>query len=46
MDNTTSSLKTQVNGSLLFDVQGQIYNNLLDNEWHMYTLVINDNFAA
>lgn len=46
LDGGASALKTQVNGQTLFTVTGQDYLDLLDGERHMYTLVVDDNFAA
>ncbi len=46
LDDSDSTLKTQVNGQTLFVISWQKYNDLLDGNWHMYTLVVDDNFAA
>ena len=46
LDAWDDSLKTEVNGQTLFVISGQDYTDLLDDERHMYTLVVDDNFAA
>jgi len=46
LDGTDNMLKTYFNWQLLFSFTGQDYTDLLDGNWHMYTLTIDDNFAA
>lgn len=46
LDGTTQTLKAYFNGQLLFELGGQVYADLLDGDWHMYTLTIDDNYAT
>lgn len=45
-DSSSSSLKTTVNWSELFEINGSDYTDLLDDERHLYTLTVDDNYAA
>jgi len=45
-DSSSSSLKTLINWSGLFEIDGSDYTDLLDDEWHLYTLAVDDNYVA
>lgn len=46
LNGTTNALETTLNGTLLFSLSGSAYSDLLDGARHMYTITVDDNFAA